>query len=184
MPVKRSPVVSLLRGVIVFCQLSPFAPTSVARANSRTAKSSVGPTADWSKSMVESTMKRFPTAQDLGSWGYAKSLYLYGQYLVWKRTGDSRYLQYIKDWVDSHVDANGNVTNIDKEGKVTNIAFDNLDSMLPGNLLLLLFKETKDAKYKLAAEKIRSRFNTYPRTKDGGFWHAASKGREWRLWGD
>ena len=139
---------------------------------------------DWSKAMVESTMKRYPTANDLGAWGYAKSLYLYGQYLVWKRTGDSRYLQYIKDWVDSHVDANGNVTNIDRDGKVTNIAFDNLDSMLPGNLLLLPFKETKDAKYKLAAEKIRSRFNTYPRTKDGGFWHAASKSREWQVWGD
>ena len=37
---------------------------------------------DWSVAMVESTMKRYPTAKDLGSWGYAKSLYLYGQYLV------------------------------------------------------------------------------------------------------
>jgi unsaturated rhamnogalacturonyl hydrolase len=139
---------------------------------------------DWSKAMVESTMKRYPTATDLGSWGYAKSLYLYGQYLVWKRTGDSRYLQYVKDWVDSHVDANGNVTNVEKDGKLTNIGFDNLDSMLPGNLLVLLFKETKEVKYKLAADKIRTRFNTYPRTKEGGFWHAVSKSREWQLWGD
>jgi unsaturated rhamnogalacturonyl hydrolase len=139
---------------------------------------------DWSKAMVESTMKRYPTTDDLGAWGYAKSLYLYGQYLVWKRTGDPRYLQYIKNWVDSHVDSNGNVTNVDKEGKKTNIGFDNLDSMLPGNLLLLLFKETKDPKYKLAADKIRLRFDSYPRTKDGGFWHAASKSREWQLWGD
>ena len=69
---------------------------------------------DWSKAMVESTMKRFPTAQDLGSWGYAKSLYLYGQYLVWRRTGDERYLRYIKEWVDSHVDNEGNVFNTDK----------------------------------------------------------------------
>ncbi len=45
---------------------------------------------DWSVTMVESTMKRFPTAVDLGSWGYAKSLYLYGQYLVYKRTGDPK----------------------------------------------------------------------------------------------
>ena len=37
---------------------------------------------DWSSAMVESTMKRYNTAKDLGSWGYAKSLYLYGQYLV------------------------------------------------------------------------------------------------------
>jgi len=141
-------------------------------------------TVDWSKAVVESTMKRYPTAQDLGAWGYAKSLYLYGQYLVWKRTGEKRYLQYIKDWVDSHVDAEGNVTNTDKDGKKSQVKFDNLDSMLPGNLLLLLYQETKEAKYKLAAEKIRKRFDTYPRTKDGGFWHATSLSRQWQLWLD
>jgi unsaturated rhamnogalacturonyl hydrolase len=56
--------------------------------------------------------------------------------------------------------------------------------MLPGNLLLLLYQETKDQKYKLAADRIRKRFDTYPRTKDEGFWHATSKNRESQLWGD
>jgi unsaturated rhamnogalacturonyl hydrolase len=139
---------------------------------------------DWSTAMVESTMKRFPTAVDLGAWGYAKSLYLYGQYLVYKRTADPRHLQYIKAWIDSHVDDKGVVTNTNAEGQRTEIKFDNLDSMLPGNLLLLMYQETKDNKYKLAADRIRLRFNTYPRTKDGGFWHATSKSREWQLWGD
>jgi hypothetical protein len=32
---------------------------------------------DWSVATVESTMKRYPTAKDLGSWCYAKSLYLW-----------------------------------------------------------------------------------------------------------
>jgi unsaturated rhamnogalacturonyl hydrolase len=142
------------------------------------------PAVDWTTAMVESTMKRFPTAKDLGAWGYAKSLYLYGEYLVYRRTHEPRYLQYIKDWIDSHVDANGVVTNTNAEGKVSEIKFDNLDSVLPGNLLLLLYKETKDQKYKLAADHIRKRFDTYPRTKDGGFWHATGKSREWQLWGD
>ncbi len=134
--------------------------------------------------MVESTMKRYPTAKDLGSWGYAKSLYLYGQYLVYKRTRDPRYLKYIKDWVDMHVDEQGVVTSANAQGEVREIKFDNLDSMLPGNLLLLLYQETKEPKYKLAAERIRKRFDTYPRTKDDGFWHATGKSREWQLWGD
>jgi unsaturated rhamnogalacturonyl hydrolase len=139
---------------------------------------------DWSVAMVESTMKRFPTAVELGSWGYAKSLYLYGQYLVYKRTGNPAHLQYIKAWLDSHVDENGVVTNTNAEGKKTEIKFENLDSMLPGNLLLLMYQETKDNRYKFAADRIRVRFNTYPRTKDGGFWHANTKSREWQLWGD
>lgn len=155
-----------------------------ARTDSRRSQVRTPPPIDWSVAMVESTMKRFPTAQDLGSWGYAKSLYLYGQYLVWRRTGDKRYLQYIKDWVDYHVDSDGNVFNVDKDGKVTSIDFTNLDSMLPGNLLLLLHKETKEQKYKLAADKIRKKFDTYKRTQDGGFWHAESKNRQWQLWAD
>src|SRR4026209_768690 len=139
---------------------------------------------DWSVAVVESTMKRYPTAKDLGSWGCAKSLYLYGQYLAYKRTGDPRYLKYIKDWIDMHVDEQGVVRSANAQGEIKEIKFDNLDSMLPGNLLLLLYQETKAPKYKLAADRIRRRFDTYPRTKDGGFWHATSKTREWQLWGD
>ena len=156
---------------------------SAARTESWHSKANT-PSIDWSVAMVESTMKRFPIAQDLGSWGYAKSLYLYGQYLVWRRTGDKRYLQYIKDWVDYHVDSEGNVFNVDKDGKVTSIDFTNLDSMLPGNLLLLLHKETKEQKYKLAADKIRKKFDSYKRTQDGGFWHADSINRQWQIWAD
>src|SRR5690349_6852682 len=110
------------------------------------------PKTDWSVAMVESTMKRYPTAKDLGSWGYAKSLYLYGQYLVYKRTHDPRYLKYIKDRVDMHVDEQGVVRSANAQGEVTEIKFDNLDSMLPGNLLLLLYQETRAQKYKLAAD--------------------------------
>lgn len=129
-------------------------------------------------------MKRFPGPKELGGWSYAKSLFLYGQYLVYLRTHDPRYLRYIKDWVDSHVDAQGVVTTTNAQGVVSEVKFDNLDSMLPGNLLLLLYQETKDQRYRLAAEKIRKRFDSYPRTTDGGFWHATGKSREWQLWGD
>ena len=143
----RSRILASLIALISLAQATLVSPAR-ALARTRTHSPSVKSlkskaTVDWSKAMVESTMKRYPTAQDLGAWGYAKSLYLYGEYLVWKRTGDKRYLQYIKDWIDSHVDAEGNVTNTDKDGKKSEIKFDNLDSMLPGNLLLLLYQETK-----------------------------------------
>jgi unsaturated rhamnogalacturonyl hydrolase len=137
-------------------------------------KSPTQPATDWSKALVDSTVKRNPNAADFGAWGYAKSLYLFGQYLVYKRTGDPRYLEYVKGWIDAHVDDKGN---IDRE-------INALDYMLPGNLLLIFYKETKQEKYKLAAQKIRERFNTYPRTSDGGFWHATVASRQWQLWLD
>ncbi len=71
-------------------------------------------------------MKRYPTAESLKGWGYAKSLYLYGVYLVYLRTKDKRYLDYIKSWVDLHIDDKGTI----------NRSLDALDYMLPGNLLL------------------------------------------------
>lgn len=157
---------------------------SVTIAASKHVKDPKRGTTDWSVSIVESTMKRFPTPKDLGVWNYPRGLYLYGQYLVYKRTQDVRYLKYIKDWVDYHVDQNGVIRNTNAQGVVTEVKFDSLDNMLPGNLLLLLYQEMKDARYKLAADRIRLRFETYPRTNDGGFWHAVNKTREWQLWGD
>jgi unsaturated rhamnogalacturonyl hydrolase len=129
------------------------------------------PDGDWSKALVESTMKRY-TPQTLGGWGYTQGLYLYGQYLVYKRTGDRRYFDYIKAWVDRFVDANGHISN----------SFNNLDSMRSGTLLVILYKETGDERYHKAADQIRQRLNTYPRTTDDAFWHATS--RQWQLWSD
>src|SRR6266550_1343697 len=90
-------------------------------------------TTDWSKAIVESTIKRYPTAESLKGWGYAKSLYLYGEYLVYLRTHDKRYLDHMKAWIDLHVDDKGTI----------NRPIDALDYMLPGNLCLILYKETK-----------------------------------------
>ena len=132
------------------------------------------PRIDWSKAVVESTIQRYPTAESLKGWGYAKSLYLYGEYLVYLRTGDKRYLNHIRSWIDLHIDDQGMI----------NRPINALDYMLPGNLLLILYKETKQEKYKLAAQNIRRVFDTYPRTKDGGFWHADTPSRQWQLWAD
>ena len=121
-------------------------------------------TTDWSTAVVNSIMSRYPSATKLGGWGYQVGFALYGAYLVYERTHNPAYLNYIQNWVDTYVDANGNIKQ----------SFNSLDSMQAGNLLVLLYQQTKQAKYKTAADKIRARFNTYPRTSDGGMWHATS----------
>jgi unsaturated rhamnogalacturonyl hydrolase len=129
---------------------------------------------DISKAVVDSTLQRNPDPKQFGGWGYAKSLYLFGQYELYLRTHDKRYLDYIQAWVDSHIDENGN---LDRK-------IDALDYVLPANLLLVLYKETHEERYKIAAEKFRHVFDTYPRTTDGGFWHATVPSRQWQLWLD
>ncbi|MFB9305570.1 glycoside hydrolase family 88 protein [Kibdelosporangium philippinense] len=126
---------------------------------------------DWSVELVNSTMARF-TPATLGGWDYTRGLYLYGQYLVYKRTGNQAYFNYIKSWVDRFVDGNGNINN----------SFNNLDAMRPGVLLPILHAETGQQRYKTAADKIRNRFNTYPRTQDGGMIH--NTGYTGQLWAD
>jgi len=120
---------------------------------------------DMSRMVVDSTMARYPNAPDFGGYSYFCSLYMIGQYMVYERTQDAAYLKYIQAWMNAYVDAKGN---IDHE-------LTGLDYMQPGNLMLLLYAETKEERYRLAAEKIHQRFATYPRTADGGFWHSSTE---------
>jgi unsaturated rhamnogalacturonyl hydrolase len=56
--------------------------------------------------------------------------------------------------------------------------------MLAGRLLVILHHETGQSRYAIAAATIRKRLDTYPRTSDGGFWHADTSSRAHQLWDD
>ncbi|MDP9815245.1 glycoside hydrolase family 88/105 protein [Spirilliplanes yamanashiensis] len=126
--------------------------------------------ADVSRAIVDSTMTRF-TPATFGGWSYHKALYLYGQYLVYKRTGERRYLDFIRAWVDRFVTDAG----------IAN-SFNSLDAMRPAQLLPLLYAETGLWKYRTAAEQVRRRIGTYPRTTDGALIHNVNMRGE--LWCD
>ncbi len=120
--------------------------------------------------VIESTMERSPS--DLNNWAYPAGFYLFGQYRIWKRTNDAAYFQQIKNYVDSHVDANGHI----------DAAISSLDNSQPGLVTLLCCVETGEQKYKLAADYIRNIYRTYPRTSDGAFWHTINNGGQ--IWLD
>ncbi|GGU93612.1 glycosyl hydrolase [Streptomyces filipinensis] len=128
---------------------------------------------DWSTAVVDSTMARY-TPATIGGWSYPVGLYLYGQYLVYRRTHDPRLLAYIKAYVDRFVHSDGTIDQ----------SFNSLDSMQAGRLLVILHHETGQDRYRKAARKIRDRLNSYPRTSDGGFWHADTSSRAHQLWAD
>ncbi len=158
--------IMLVQGCLLVAQSDPPSPPQ------KTAAASAPQ--DWSKALVDSTLTRYPDPRTFGGWGYARSLYLFGQYLLYKRTHETRYLDYIKAWVDTHIDENGK---LDRE-------INALDYILPANLVLILYNETHEPKYKLAADIFRHRFDDYPRTTDGGFWHATVESRRSQLWAD
>jgi unsaturated rhamnogalacturonyl hydrolase len=128
---------------------------------------------DLSVGVVEQTIKDHPTPSSLGKWGYTQGLTLYAMEQVYRRTHDARYLRYIQAWADAHVNSEGRIDS----------PVNTLDDMLPGLLMLSLYRDTGEPRYKIAAQTIRRRFDTYPRTQDGGFWHGVTKYQH-QLWLD
>jgi len=116
----------------------------------------------WSIRMAKSVMARHPDGY--GDWGYVTGTVLRGFEDLWRRTGDNRYFDYIKKTVDRAVTDNGNIQGY----KLSNY---NIDEINEGRMLLFLYKETGEEKYKKAAELLRSQLASQPRTSEGGFWH-------------
>lgn len=164
---------ALMAGVLTTAGLTTVAATAPPTPLPRGPVGRPAAAQDWSVALIDSTMARH-TPSTIGGWSYPVGLYLYGQYLTYQRTHDARYLTYIKSYVDRFVSSDGSIGQ----------SFNSLDSMQAGRLLTILHHETGQDRYRKAALKIRNRLNTYPRTSDGGFWHADTSSRAHQLWSD
>ena len=83
---------------------------------------------------------------------------------MYESTRDPRYLDYIKRWVDGYVNEQG-VLGWDQSRT------HNLDYIQPGMLVLFLYEQTGEPRYRTAAKTVREAFDRIPKNADGGFWH-------------
>lgn len=118
---------------------------------------------------ADSEMHRFPKAWQLDHgkrlyFGYAQGVGCCAMLQMWKKTGEKRYFNYVKEWADSLINEKGEIHLYKKETY-------NLDYINPGKILFDLYKETGDEKYKLAIENLIDQLKKQPRTTDGGYWH-------------
>ena len=130
--------------------------------------------ANWAVAMCESVMARYPDyrAAYWKDWNYVTGYMLNGFEMVWKKTGDQRYFDYIKRYIDSFVDADGSYHG-DKPSA-------NLDNIMTGSMIVALYEHTRDERYKKAAQVFLHAFDNYPRNPDGGFWHGnTATGQMW-----
>lgn len=97
-------------------------------------------------------------------WVYDYGVILNGMKTLWYATGDKRYFDFIKKGVDAFVNDDGTI----KTYKVDEY---NLDQVRMGSAVLTMYRVTGEAKYKKAADLIRSQLKGQPRTNQGGFWH-------------
>ena len=117
---------------------------------------------DYAKWMADSVIGR---NTDLTSyWAYEFGLTLDGIAEVWKQTKDKKYFNYIKECMDNFVQEDGSI----KGYKVDEYNIDHLNN---GKILLTIYQETKEEKYKKALKLLRTQIDNHPRTREGVFWH-------------
>ena len=97
-------------------------------------------------------------------WSYEHGVLLKGLEGVWENTADGDYFRFIQRSIDRFVTEDGNI----RTYKVDDY---NLDNILNGRVLLMLYKVTEKDKYRKAAMQLRQQLKNHPRTSEGGFWH-------------
>ena len=79
-------------------------------------------------------------------------------------TGEKKYFDFVKQYVDFYVNADGKILGFDPEEY-------NCDNINMGKVLFDLHRETQDERYKKAIELQYSQLVHHPRISIGNFWH-------------
>jgi unsaturated rhamnogalacturonyl hydrolase len=99
-------------------------------------------------------------------WNYIDSCMINAVIMMYELSGDERLYEYVRRFVDSYVDENGQIPTL-------NISDYNLDNIAGGRNLLFLFGHTHEEKYLIAAGRLFSQLKNQPRLKCGNFFHKA-----------
>ncbi|MBN2320387.1 MAG: glycoside hydrolase family 88 protein [Acidobacteria bacterium] len=117
---------------------------------------------DYAVRMAKSVMARHPDSYY--GWSYVTGVMMKAFESIWRQTGDDLYYQYIVGTVDSVIAEDGTIAYYDMEEF-------NIDQINEGRALLFLYQQTKEEKYRKAAQILRKQLSAHPRTSEGGFWH-------------
>lgn len=116
-----------------------------------------------SEQVCQTTMNHYRAAAlpPSGRWHYHQGVFLKGMSMVWERTGNDAYFEYIKKYVDSNITKDGRLFFNDEE----------LDAVQAGLLLFPLYEKTGDERYKKAAGQLQAFLDGWKKNSLGGYWH-------------
>lgn len=125
--------------------------------------------------LADTIMARHPDPLTIPykKWCYVHGYVLAGFEKLHESTGNPKYFDYIREYVDAHVTP---------EGDLPAFTGESLDDMMAGTAIVAAHQKTGELRYRRAAERIRHAFNDYPRNSDGGYWHSRSLPHE--MWID
>ncbi len=107
---------------------------------------------------------RFPAPGAPWAWNYELGTLLEGMDSVWPNTADPSYFHYIQNSVDALLAPDGSIPTLKPEEH-------QLDNILLGRQLLLLYRVTRNQRYLTAAAFLYDQLAQQPRNASGGFWH-------------
>ncbi len=145
---------------------------------------------EYGKVAIESLMHMYK-AEELfpaGSFFYTQGVCLWGVQQMYQVTGDKKYFNYIKDYVDSVIAPDGSIYGMNYElgfpsfSKYAPRCMTMLDCKQPVVLLHLLYDETGDEKYMKGIKDIGESMYYYPVNKHGGYWHMMTQ--PYQMWLD
>lgn len=119
---------------------------------------------DYAKMGAKTLMDKFTaeTLPPVNHFHYHQGVFLAGVEQVYKLTGDKKYKEYIKSWMDMHIDENGNA-----QYQADTI----FDDVQPCLLLFDLYRETGDERYKIMMDRSFRNVEMWPTNAKGGVWH-------------
>ncbi|HZP06733.1 MAG TPA: glycoside hydrolase family 88 protein [Terracidiphilus sp.] len=123
----------------------------------------------WSQRAADAAIARWPDGRFVPAgapwaWNYEVGTLLQGIDAVWLETVDPRYFHYIQIAVDQLVTPDGAIPTLKPEEA-------QLDNILLGRQLLLLYRVTQNKRYLTAATQLYDELKHQPRNAEGGFWH-------------
>ena len=129
----------------------------------------------WAKEIAHTVMTRYPSALTIPfkPWCYPQGYFLMGLDKLWRSTGDRKYYDYMMNWANEVVRPDGSLVYF--KGR-------SMDDMMAGSVVVWAYQQTKEEKFRKAADIIRKSYDDYPRTSDGVFWHG--RGTVGQIWVD
>ncbi|MDD4000090.1 MAG: glycoside hydrolase family 88 protein, partial [Bacilli bacterium] len=123
---------------------------------------------------INEIMKNFHPYKE-GRWCYEDGILVYAFYVLYQKTKNQVYLDFVLRYYEEMISENGIIKNYDADEY-------NIDNIAPGIALFEIYAKTKDKRYRLAIESLAEQLKNHPRTDEGNFWH--KKRYPYQVWLD
>lgn len=128
----------------------------------------------WTRALADSVIARRGSSLSLGNynpegagsarWTYTTGLLSLALDRVGEYLGDASYQQFAADTIGSFVQADGTIATYRPESF-------NIDQINSGKMLLRLWQQGGEERFKLAAGHLLEQLEKHPKTSEGAFWH-------------